>query len=265
MRCSRVPALILLTALASASEAADWRYAVGIHDFMVADVNSHTYGLDASASIDQRTEAGRHWAGSFDLFLDHDEDDLDPDHIPVWWQIHFGTDGDFWRADAMHVGWTADINTRMNTVSSVERQITALPKLVAGYDGTGFQTSLQAGAGWFFLEIDDDVPKTRGYDRDDFRNNELAYTLAADATVKLGASWVVFGQAQRWWDSHEWLQTVFKVAVRMDADQSRKGSEFVLSADYNQYNLDVYSHPDLLPILPWDDDLMIKLSFSTNW
>ena len=98
---SRIAALLLLTAVAGAGEAADWRYSVGIHDFMVADADSHTYGLDASASIDERTAAGRHWLGSFDLFLDRDKDDLDPDHIPIWWQIHLGTDGDFWRAGAL--------------------------------------------------------------------------------------------------------------------------------------------------------------------
>jgi hypothetical protein len=265
MRFSRVSALVTLIACASSSEAADWRYAIGIHDFAVPDVDSHTYGLDASASIDRRTQSDRHWAGSVDLFLDRDKDDLDPDHIPIWWQVHLGTDADFWRADAVHLGWTADINTRMNTVSSIERQITALPKLVAGFDGTRVRTSLQAGAGWFFLEIDDDVPKTRGYDRDDFRNSEVAYTLMADGSIKIGTSWTLSGQAQQWWDSHQWLQTVFKAAVTLDAGNSRPGSAFALSADYNHYNLDVYSRPDLAPILPWDDDLLIRLSFSTHW
>ncbi len=38
-----------------------------------------------------------------------------------------------------------------------------------------------------------------------------------------------------------------------------KGGELSLSAEANEYNLDVYSHPGALPILPWDDDLMIRL------
>jgi hypothetical protein len=30
-----------------------------------------------------------------------------------------------------------------------------------------------------------------------------------------------------------------------------------------QHNLDVYSHPGAtLPVLPWDDDLLIRLSFT---
>ncbi len=265
MRSLHVSALVALIACTNASEAADWRYAIGIHDIVVPDVDSQTYGLDISASFDEQTRSDRHWDGSVDLFLDRDKDHLDPDHIPVWWQVHLGTDADLWRAGKVYVGWAADINTRMNTVSSVERQITALPKLIAGFDGTRVRTSLRAGAGWFFLEIDDDVPKTRGYDRDDFRNSEFACTLIADGAIRLGTSWTLSGQAQQWWDTHQWLQTTFKAAVRMDASDSRPGSGFELSADYNHYNLDVYARPDLLPILPWDDDLVVRLSFSTHW
>ena len=98
----------------------------------------------------------------------------------------------------------------MNTVSSVEREITALPAIMAGYDGSILQPSLKAGAGWFFLEIDDDVPKTRGYDRDDFRNSTFAYKAAADLTDHGRRVLQIFGQAQEWWDSHDWLQTQYK-------------------------------------------------------
>lgn len=153
----------------------------------------------------------------------------------------------------------------MNTVSSVERQIFALPAITARYDGNVFQPSLKTGAGWFFLEIDDDVPKTRGYDRSDFRSSTIAYAAAADVAIKIGASCTVFGQAQGWWDSHDWLQSQYKAALRIDAGHWMKGGELVLSAESNEYNLDVYARPDALPILPWNDDLMIRLSFNTTW
>ena len=267
MPCSRVLAILLLTAAATGSEAADWRYSVGIHDFNVPDVDSHTYGLNASFAVDRHTAGGRHIFGTADVFLDRDHDDLDPDHIPVWWQVHAGTDGELWKGDRTHVGWTADFDTRVNTVSSVERQIIAMPAIVAGYETNPFTASVQAGAGWFFLEIDDDVPKTRGYDRGDFRNSELGYSLAADMTLKLGKSWTAFGKAQEWWDSHDWLQTDYKLALRMDAGHSHtRTSGFVLSADFHEYNLDVYARPDVSqPILPWDNDVMIRLSFDTEW
>jgi hypothetical protein len=267
MICSRVFAALLLAGAAAGGEAADWRYSVGVHDFAVPDVDSHTYGINGSLSVDRRTEGGRHVFGSVKVYVDRDEDDLDPDHIPIWWQVHAGSDGRLSEGAHTHVGWTADFDTRVNTVSSVEREIVAMPAIVAGYDAKRFQGSLQTGAGWFFLEIDDDVPKTRGYDRDDFRNSTLGYSIAADLTLKLGESWMASGQAQEWWDSHDWLQSHYKVALSMSAGHSSKqSSEFVLSADFNEYNLDVYARPDVSqPILPWDDDVMITLSFETAW
>jgi hypothetical protein len=263
----RIFAGLVLAGFAAIGEAADWRYSVGIHDFGVRDVDSHTYGLNGSLSVDKQTAAGRHVFGTVQLFVDRDHDDLDPDHIPIWWQVHAGSDGELAAGTHTHVGWTAEFDTRVNTVSSVERQIIAMPAIVAGYDANRFQASLKAGAGWFFLEIDDDVPKTRGYVRDDLRNSTLGYSAAADLTLKLGASWTAFGSAQEWWDSHEWLQTQLKVALRMAAGHSHShSSEFVLSADFNEYNLDVYARPDVpQPILPWDDEVMIRLSFDTTW
>ena len=43
-----------------------------------------------------------------------------------------------------------------------------------------------------------------------------------------------------------------------------KGGELVLSVEVYEYNLDVYQRPDELPILPWNDDLMIRLSFTVT-
>lgn len=137
MNLPRVFAVLLLACAAGAGEAAERRYSIGVHDFAVPDADSHTCGISGGVSVEKRTETGRHLVGSVDLFVDHDKDDLDPDHIPIWWQIHLATDGDLWQAARTHVGWTADVNTRMNTVSSVERQIIALPAITARYDGNG--------------------------------------------------------------------------------------------------------------------------------
>ena len=261
MNFPHVFAVLVLAGAAGTGDAAERSYSIGVHDFAVPDVDSHTYGVSGSVSVDKQTDAGRHLVGSFDLFVDHDQDDLDPDHIPIWWQVHLGSDGDLWHGARTHVGWTADVNTRMNTVSSIERQIIALPAITARYDGNVLQPSLKAGAGWFFLEIDDDVPKTRGYDRADFRNSTLAYEVAAGLAVRIGASWTVSGQAQDWRDNHDWLQKHYEAALRVKTDHWIKGGELALSAESNEYNLDVYARPGALPILPWDDDLLIRLSF----
>jgi hypothetical protein len=270
MNCSRVFAALLLTGAAAASGADDWRYSVGAHDFRVPDADSDTYGINGSVSLDKHTEAGRHVYGSAVVYVDRDKDDLDPSRIPIWWQIHAGTDGDFWQGERARLGWNANVDTRMNTASSLEREIFAMPAVVAGYGANALRASAQAAAGWFFSEIDDDVPKSRGYvreERGDFRNSTLGYSLAADMTLRLGSSFTAYGQAQEWWDSHDWLQTHYRVALSMATGHSHeRSSAFVLSADFNEYNLDPYFRPNVgVPIMPWDDDVMIRLSYDTAW
>ena len=243
----------------------DWKYWIGAHDFNVPDVDSHTYGVTVGASVEKTTSAGRHLIGSMDLFADRDKDDLDPDHIPIRWDVHLGADQEFWKGGLAHLGWTADFNTRMNTVSSIERQMIAMPALVGWLDGDHVRASLKTGAGWFFLEIDDDVPKTRGYDRSDFRNSTLSYTGAADILIRAGSHCRIHGGAQEWWDdSGDWLQKQLQASLHVDVDNWKKDSEVVLSVDAYEYNLEVYQRPGEPAILPWDNDVLVRLTFRTH-
>jgi len=76
-------AALLLTGTAASGETADWRYSVGVHDFAVPDMDSDTYSINGSVSVDKHTEAGRHVYDSAVVYVDQDQDDLDPDHIPI--------------------------------------------------------------------------------------------------------------------------------------------------------------------------------------
>jgi hypothetical protein len=255
-------AALALTLAAGAGEAAEWQYSLGAHDTAVPDVDSHTYGIGGHADVDGMTSAGRHLFGAFDVFLDHDEDHLDPDHIPVWWQTHLGMDGEFWKGSRKaFIGWTIDENTRMNTVSSIERQIHVLPAFAGGFDGDSFQASLKAGVGYLFLEIDDDAPRLRGYDRTNLRQTTSAGSLGADTTIRIGDSWEVFGHAEEWWDSDDWIQNQWIAGFRVATERWAKGSKVVFTAEANEYNLDSYSTPGLPPVLAWDDDLLFRLDF----
>jgi hypothetical protein len=254
-----------LWALAGAAVSGDWHYSIGVHDFTVPQVDSDTFGINGRASLDRHNASGRHYFGTIDVLIDRDQDHLDPDHIPVWWELYAGTDGTFWETGNARAGWAVDVDTRSNTASSIERRIMALPSLVGAYANERFQASAKTGAGWFFLEIDDDVPKTRGYVRDDLRNSRLAYSVSGDATVHMGDSWSVSGTAQEWWDSHGSLQTEFTAALRFNADRWRKGSELVLDADYNEYSLAPYQRSGLPAILPWDHDLMFRVMLDNTW
>jgi hypothetical protein len=132
---------------------------------------------------------------------------------------------------------------------------------VAGFAGDSVNASLKTGVGYNFLEIDDDAPRLRGYDRTNLRQTTAAGALAADIRARLGASWEVFGHGEEWRDSDDWIQTQYVAGFRVATDRWGKGSQVAFSVERNEYNLDRYSTPGLPAVLAWDDDLMFKLDF----
>lgn len=254
-------AALALTIASSPVEAAQWRYALGVHNMEVRDVDSSTYGIGGHAEVDDVTAADRHRYASLDVYLDRDRDHLDPDHIPVWWETNLGIADKLWEGSRkMFMGWVVQ-DTRMNTVSSIERQLHLLPAVVGGFAGDSVDASLKAGIGYNFLEIDDDAPRLRGYDRTNLRQTTSAGAVAADATFRIGSSWEVFGHGEEWRDSDDWIQTQYVAGFRVATDHWSKGSQVAFSLESNEYNLDRYSTPGLPPVLAWNDDLMFKLDF----
>jgi hypothetical protein len=162
-----------------------------------------------------------------------------------------------------------DADTKANTVSCIEREIKAMPGLALGWKGAHADAALKAAAGYFFLEIDDDVPRERGYDRGDFRHQAFAGSLSLDAACDFGASWRLLGHAQTWFDGDGWLEHRWSAELRCNVDHWHRDSFLSLSVEVNEYNLDPYtpaSGPGPgLPILPWNDDRLTKLSFNTRW
>lgn len=59
--------------------------------------------------------------------------------------------------------------------------------------------------------------------------------------------------------------TGYSAELHLDVDRLVKRGELVLSAEVNEYNLAVYQSAATPPILPWDEDLLIKLAFVTAW
>ncbi len=266
---------LLLTAFLAATAFADgWRLGFGVHDFYVPDMESHTYGIGGGISYEKTTDSGFHWFGSYDLFKDFDKDELDPDHIPIWWKLHIRVDRPMLEISPQsYLSWEVAHNSKTNTVSSIEREIKIFPAILYNWENERFKFSLKAAAGYFFLEIDDDVPKSRGYARGDFRSDGFAYSFAANGTVNLGQSFQLFGQFQRWADEDTWLENQYLIELRYDADHWFSDSELVLGIEGNHYNLLPYTPSYAimpvsfvyLPILPWDDDVMVRLSFTTKW
>ncbi|MGL4712414.1 MAG: hypothetical protein ACRCWP_07605, partial [Shewanella sp.] len=137
-------------------------------------------------------------------------------------------------------------------------------------DGQQLQAQLKAGAGYYYLEIDDDVPKTRGYERGDFGNSAFAYTfmgsLGVDVTPKLHMQVA----AQTWQGDGQWLENQYLFELSYQTDFWRPNSVLILSAEHTRYNLAHYAKVDVnsseyVPILPWDSDTLLLLSLVVPW
>ena len=252
-----------------AEEQTQWHYSLGIHDFIVED--SHTPGVNASLLIEHRTQTDILLTAAIDIYFDIDTDKLDPDHIPVWFKSDYAASGELYRVNPeFSLGWQLDLQGKRNTVSSVEKQVKLFPELTANFGGQQLQAQLKAGAGYYYLEIDDDVPKTRGYDRSDFGNSEFAYTLMGQLGIDATAELHMQVAAQTWQDDDQWLERQYRFEMSYQTDFWYPSSQLVLSAEHTQYNLDHYAKVDVnsadyLPILPWDSDTLVRLSLVIPW
>jgi hypothetical protein len=263
--CRLLPLFVLLALPAAAWELkADY----GFHDFVVPEVSSHTFGINAHLQTTHKFQVGPEMDISLDLFAEHDVDDLDPDHIPVWWKsaIHMG-DTLLETGQKTALAWVFDLNGMRNTVSSIEKQYKVFPGMRANFNADGWRLSLQAAVGYYFMEIDDDVPRTFGYERDDLDHGDWGYSLLAEATIPFGVSCRLTGGLQLWSERATWLQRQARVEFGIKMTQS---TELVVGAEYNDYNLSVYdmedpSSPTYHPILPTHEDMLFRISYRHQW
>lgn len=253
------------------AESTDWRIAFGGHNTIVEQVDSHTLGAQAGFFVEHITDSNIRWKGDIDIYIDDDKDKLDPDHIPIWFETSFSVDGNLYRfSPAMNLQWQVTLDGKRNTVSSVEKQIKLFPGIVARYNSDKVYAGLTLAAGYYMLEIDDDVPRERGYDRDSFQNKTGAYSVAADTRVMLGKSFGIYAAAQTWNDGSDWLENKYTAVFSYHTDSWIADSLINLSVEYTQYNLDPYDYqnqsaPGYQAILPWDRDTLVKLYVDIPW
>ncbi|MDX1281878.1 hypothetical protein [Shewanella colwelliana] len=257
-------------AAASANEI-DWRLAIGAHDYYVDEADSHTFGAGVQVGLEYMTQSDILLTGDINIYIDHDVDELDPDHIPIWFSSAYGASGELFSfSDTSSINWEVVLEGKRNTVSSVEKQAKVFPAVAYQYQTDTFSAGVKVGGGYYFLEIDDDVPRTRGYDREDFQNKTGAYTIAADTHFALGQSFELALSAQQWNDGSDWLENELQAELSYDANAWVKDSLLVMSVKYTEYNLDPYANtsvddPDYLPILPWNKDTFVRVYFDMPW
>ncbi len=261
----------------SPSHAVGWALSYGINNLAVEGARPLDRAPDGSTSYTPGVQIALHGksdsaatfqqSGYFKVFVDWDQDELDPDHIPIWFMGEYRGKMElvsFSQNTSLKI--LLDADSKANTVSSVERTVKLFAGISAEHNTKSFSMGLKTSFGLYFLEIDDDVPKTRGYVRDDFRNSELAYSIAADTQFALGDTFKLSLLAQTWRASGEWLENQYKLQLDYDSNDWVEDSTFVVSLLRSEYNLSIYQRSDIsVPILPWNEDTLLQAFIIVPW
>lgn len=109
-----------------------------------------------------------------------------------------------------------------------------------GFDAQSYTEGATGSAGYYYFEIDDDVPETRGYGRNDLENKTSAASVQVYTRIDVSQNVELRLSAQQWHDGDSWLE----------------GSQFIVDIEHTKYNLDPYDNIsknslDYQPILPW--------------
>lgn len=243
--------------------AADWSLTCGVHDLIVKDENSHTFGADIGVAGKAATQWGVLMNGSLTAFFNYNKDKLDPDYEPIWYKSDLHMHGDLYPFGSnIQLDWLIRLDGKLNTVSAVEKQIKAFAGVGAHYGTSTMNLGLQTLAGYYFLEIDDDVPTVFGYGPNDFQHETAAYSLLAHSDIKLNPKTKLYTRIQHWRSNHQWLENQYELMVSYDVSEWMEGSSFHVSAEHTRYNLDPYQKALFPPILPWNNDTLVRLYMS---
>lgn len=253
----------------------DFRANFGVHDFIVPNIKndtphdgiyagtSHTLGLNTGLSVEHHISKVNIFA-KIDVFLDHDKDKLDPDHIPVWFDSLVDIDGLMYQLNSQNsLQWFLLMDNKQNTVSSVERQVRQHVGIGYNYRNGGFSFEGNLYAGFYFLELDDDTPVNRGY----VRGRKLDMGEAShmfdiqfnyDMTPKLymGAQAKMY-RANTGSDELE-NDLEFKMRYKTSAILV-DGATMNLHIRYCKYNLDNFYDPDVgRAPLPFESEILVR-------
>lgn len=233
----------------------NWRFRLGLSIFEVEE--SDTFGMMAGIKGDYVTDNGVKLSMLFSATLDSDQDELDSDHIPIWFKSYLKAEKTLWQPSPdFGVLGTADFEHKMNTVSSIEQSADLMPGFKLDFATRVVELYAKFGAGLYYLEIDDDLPREYSdYPREDLTNGEVAWSQEYRAEFRIGEKLSLRGKYKnfRTFDS-ESLET--REEVELDYHFAPT-TEFVLKAEKTHYNLDQFERSagnNGLAVLPFDED-----------
>jgi hypothetical protein len=267
--------------LSSVASAVEFEASVGVHDFVVSDIKndvvkdgirsgtSNTFGLNTALYIKHKTKNNIVFLAKAEAFLDHDKDHLDPDHIPVWFDFLLDIKGPLYRVDAQNTfKWYILMDNRQNTVSCVEREVRQHIGVGYEYKRAGFTFDLNAYAGFYYIELDDDTPIARGYTRQDTDDGEAASALSLELKYQFTKAFSMYGKVKRY-SANTGMEKLEDNAEILLQYKDEKGNLFVkgttlnFKVKYVKYDFDRFYRQSIgVPILPFDNDMLIQAYYT---
>ncbi len=273
----RVPLFVSSIFLAHSLYAFEADASVGVHDFVVTDIvndspndgiesgTSHTLGLNVGIIARHTTQSNIHFLAKAEAFLDRDKDHLDPDHIPIWFAFSFDVDGEMYRIDEQsRLKWYVAMDNKQNTVSCIERQVRQHVGLGYELNLDTFTFDLNAYAGFYYIEFDDDTPVARGYTRQDTDDGEASNVFEIKMKYDFSKNLSFFGYAKQYAANTgmENLETDYELlAVYKNAPFLVDKSSLNFEIKHSKYDLErFFKNPPGIPILPFDNDTLFQVS-----
>lgn len=244
----------------------NWKYRLGLTAFEVDD--SVTFGIGFGVKGEYTTAGGIRLELRAAVIAEDDRDELDSDHIPIWFKNKFKADKQLLAfSPSLRLDATLDFDHKMNTVSSIEQSATLIPGIKAAFNTERMELYAKFGAGGYYLEIDDDLPEEYSdYRREDLSSSEFALLQEYRAWFALTD---VLSLSCRYKDYRDtdWhkLESSKKIEFAYTANPRRR---FVLEAEKTWYDLDQFSRSagdNGLAILPFDDDVFYQAYLEFNF
>jgi len=236
--------------------AIDWKARLGLSIFQVED--SETFGMMAGVHGEYLADNGIRLRMLFTAILDYDQDKLDSDHIPIWFKSYIKADKALWLpSQELELLATLDFEHKMNTVSSIEQSADLMPGLKLEFESRVIELFAKFGAGLYYLEIDDDLPREYSdYPREDLTNGEWAWFQEYKAEVRFDEHFSLSGKYKNFRNADNGsLETREELQF---AYHFRPDKEFVLKAEKTMYDLDQFERSagdNGLAVLPFDEDV----------
>jgi hypothetical protein len=273
----RLSVLVASLLLSSSVSALEWGMSAGMHDFVVQDIvndtaadgisagDSHTLGVNVGVYLNHTNDYGVNFLAKGEAFLDHDKDELDPDHIPVWFKFLIGANGPMITMNENHsFKWYVEMDNRQNTVSCIEREIRQNYGVGYEFKSGGFKFDINGYLGFYYIELDDDTPVARGYTRMQTDDGEAANMLEIAMRYEFDKHWVIDARVKDYNTNAGYtkLETDYIALVSYKSDWWGEGTSLNLNIEYNKYDFSRFTLDNPAtegrPIVPFDNDMLVQ-------